>query len=311
MTNPEDTLTAPPADDPGVAAEPDAELAASVELARAAARDLGGDHVGEHLGVTAEPASEYSSVATHAFATTLPGYVGWHWAVTLGRVDAEGVDDEVTVDEVVLLPGQGALLAPPWVPWEERVRPGDLSPGDLLPARPDDPRLVPAYVQSDDPAVEAVAFELGLGREQVLSRDGRLDTAERWYDGDHGPDTPMARQAPAPCGTCGFLLPLAGSLSGAFGVCANDVADTDGAVVSVEYGCGAHSGVVAEPTRLGEAPEVVWDDGDEITPNEVSTAPGSEAAPEPEAAPGSDGTAEASVAQHDGVAAEAEPETGD
>ena len=117
----------------------------------------------------------------------MPGYAGWHWAVTVARVAGS---THVTVDEVVLLPGADALLAPAWVPWHERLRPGDLSPGDLMPPEPDDPRLVPAYLYSDDPAVEEVAFELGLGRERVMSRDGRLDAAERWYDGDGGPGHP-------------------------------------------------------------------------------------------------------------------------
>ena len=294
MTTPDDTLTAAPDVDLAGPGEPDAVLAAALDTALAAAREVGGEHVGEHLGLRAEPASESAYVVTHAFATTLPGYVGWHWAVTLGRVDG---DDDVTVDEVVLLPGDGALLAPAWVPWDERVRPGDLSPGDLLPARTDDPRLVPAYVLSDDPAVEDVALELGLGREQVMSREGRLDSAERWYAGDRGPDSPMARQAPAPCGTCGFFLPLAGSLAAGFGVCGNEVTDSDGAVVSVEYGCGAHSGVVAEPSRLAEAPEVVWDDGDEVTANDITPAPEAELEAEP--TPEADAASEADAPAED------------
>jgi Protein of unknown function (DUF3027) len=308
VTTSEGTLAAPPAADSALG-EPDAELSAALEVARVAAQAVGAEHVGEHLGVRAEPASDGAYVVTHAFATSLPGYVGWHWAVTLGRVDG---DDDVTVDEVVLLPGDGALLAPAWVPWDERVQPGDLSPGDLLPVRTDDPRLVPAYVLSDDPAVEAVAFELGLGREQVMSREGRLDSAERWYAGTRGPDSPMARQAPAHCGTCGFFLPLAGSLAAGFGVCGNEVTDSDGAVVSVEYGCGAHSGVVAEPTRLADAPEVVWDDGDEVTANEpADTAEAVEPAAAPEAAAELQGAPDALVPEHDRVAAEAEQEAGD
>jgi hypothetical protein len=240
---------------------PDAVLASAVELARDAAVEVGGDSVGEHLGVRAEG----DRIATHAFAATLPGYVGWHWAVTVARVARSRT---VTVDEVVLLPGDGALLPPAWVPWHERVRPGDLGPGDLLPPpEPNDPRLVPGYVQSDDPAVEEVAFELGLGRERVMSREGRLMAAERWYTGDHGPDTAMARHAPAPCGTCGFYLPLAGSLRAGFGVCGNEVTDSDGQVVSVEYGCGAHSQVVAAYTVLAEPGEIVYDDGDELAPS--------------------------------------------
>ena len=252
-------MTTPDAPPAARAAAPDAPLAAAVDLAREAAVAVGGESVGEHLGVRAEG----ERVAMHAFAATLPGYTGWHWAVTVARVPRGRT---VTVDEVVLLPGEGALLAPAWVPWEQRVQPGDLSPGDLLPSpTEDDPRLVPGYVESDDPAVEAVAFELGLGRERVMSREGRLLAAERWYSGTHGPDTSMARHAPAHCGTCGFYLPLAGSLSAGFGVCGNEVTESDGQVVSVEYGCGAHSQAVAESTPLAEVAELVYDDGDELS----------------------------------------------
>jgi hypothetical protein len=57
----------------------------------------------------------------------------------------------VTVDESVLVPGDEAILAPDWVPWRERVLPGDLGVGDLLPAPPDDARLVPAAsLEGDD-----------------------------------------------------------------------------------------------------------------------------------------------------------------
>jgi hypothetical protein len=101
----------------------------------------------------------------------------------------------------------------------------------------------------------------------VLSRDARLDLAERWFEGDGGPDTPMARQAPAHCGTCAFLLPLAGSLAAGFGVCGNELTPRDGQVVSVEYGCGAHSEAKVRVPLLAETGELVYDDGDEIRPN--------------------------------------------
>jgi hypothetical protein len=238
----------------------DAVLAGAVDLALQAATEVGGETVGEHLGV--EDTGE--RLATHRFAATLPGYRGWYWAVTLARAPRAKV---ATVDEVVLLPGPEALLAPAWVPWSERLQPGDLGPGDLLPATADDPRLVPAYVDSGDPAVEEVAFELGLGRARVLSREGRLDAADRWHAGDGGPDTPMARQAPARCGTCGFLVPLAGSLRAAFGVCANEVTPVDGRVVSVEFGCGAHSEATAGLGPSAEPPaELVFDDGEDVVP---------------------------------------------
>ena len=237
----------------------DPVLAAAVDLARAAATEVAGEPIGEHVGIQADA----ELVATHGFAAELPGYVGWYWAVTIVRA---ADSDRVTVDEVVLLPSSDALLAPVWVPWNKRIRPGDLSPGDLVPTEPDDPRLVPAYVLSDDPAVERVGFELGLGRARVMSREGRLDTAERWHAGTGGPDTPMAKQAPAHCATCGFYLPLAGSLQAAFGACGNEVSASDGQVVSVEHGCGAHSEAVVEVPALSEPTGEVFDDGEEIQP---------------------------------------------
>jgi hypothetical protein len=211
---------------------------------------MAGTDVGEHLGV--QPEGELA--VTHAFAASLPGYVGWFWAVTVVRAP----DSDPTVAEVVLLPGEQSLRAPAWVPWSERLQPGDLSPGDLLPTAPDDPRLAPAYLLSDDPQVEQVAFELGLGRVRVLSRLGRLDAAERWQAGSHGPDSPMAKQAPGNCGTCGFFLALAGSLQAGFGVCGNEVTEADGQVVSVEYGCGAHSEAVLDP--VADEPGEIYED---------------------------------------------------
>ncbi|SDX72305.1 Protein of unknown function [Modestobacter sp. DSM 44400] len=249
---------------------PDDVLAAAVELARAAAVDVAGEPagVGDHQGVTAEPladdfgfaaalpAEQFGAVATHSFAAALPGYVGWHWAVTVARVPGE---DTVTVDEVVLLPGEQALLAPSWVPWHERLRPGDLSVGDVLPATEDDPRLVPAYLadddSADDPAGRVVAQEIGIGRERVLSVEGRAEAVERWRDGDFGPASAMARHAPAPCATCGFFLPLAGSLRMSMGACSNVYSPADGRVVTADYGCGAHSQASLE--NPGEPPAEV------------------------------------------------------
>jgi hypothetical protein len=145
----------------------------------------------------------------------------------------------------VLIPGDEAIVAPEWVPWKDRIRPGDLGPGDLLPAEEDDPRLVPGYLADDEvideQSVRAVSDEVGLGRPRVLSLEGRDLAAQRWYDGSHGPSAPIAASAPASCGTCGFLVRLAGPLSTVFGVCANAYANDDGRVVSFDHGCGAHS----------------------------------------------------------------------
>ena len=235
----------------------DPTCAAAVDLAEAAARAEGADGVAEHLGVRAEG----DRVVTHFFAATLPGYAGWRWAVTVARAPRSKL---VTVDEVVLVPGDGALLPPQWVPWAERLRPGDLGVGDVLPTQADDDRLVPAYLLSDDPAVESVAFELGLGRPRVMSRFGRDDAAERWYAGAGGPDTAMALHAPGRCGTCGFYLPVAGSLRALFGVCGNALSPRDAAVVSADAGCGAHSEALVEPPAPAALPAPAYDDGVDI-----------------------------------------------
>jgi hypothetical protein len=75
----------------------------------------------------------------------------------------------------------------------------------------------------------------------VLSAFGRDDTAERWYSGDHGPQTPLSHAAPANCVSCGFFVPLSGGLGRVFGACGNSYAPDDGRVVSADHGCGAHS----------------------------------------------------------------------
>ena len=233
----------------------EALLTAAVSQARAAI-DADDKEVGDHL----EAVTEAAFTVTHYFAAHVPGYRGWQWCVVLAG--CPGYDD-VTVNEVALLPGSTALTAPQWIPWAERVRPGDLNPGDLLATPADDPRLVPGYLDNDDndPFSEesAVATELGLGRKRLLSREGRLDAASRWVEGDHGPASEMARSARHNCGTCGFYLPVVGSLRAAFGVCANEYA-ADGRVVHAEYGCGAHSDVEA-PTGGGSPAYDAYDDG--------------------------------------------------
>jgi hypothetical protein len=218
---------------------------ASREAARAVLLEQVGESVvGEHV----EAVTEDEGVVTHYFTCTQAGYPGWRWAVTVAAVPGQ---DHVTVDEVVLLPGQDAIIAPAWVPYRDRIKAGDLSPGDLLPVDEDDPRLVPTYLSGDpgdENVTEAdrqqqklVADELGLGRVRVLSIEGRDAAAQRWYAGEQGPDVPLAQSAPAHCVSCGFLVRLSGPLSLGFGVCANEHANDDGRVVAMRHGCGAHS----------------------------------------------------------------------
>ncbi len=218
-----------------------------------------GEYPGGHLGARIE--NDFA--VAHYFEAQLPGYRGWQWCVVLAGSPGSTA---LTVSEVVLLPGEGALLAPDWVPWSARVSPGDVGPGDLLAAPPDDPRLVPGQIDTldvdpiDRDQVGQVDTEIGLGRKRLLSVDGRTEAAQRWYDGDHGPSSEMARSARYECVACGFYLPLAGALRPAFGVCANEYG-ADGAVVSGEYGCGAHSDTPMPPGGQGSPAFDAYDDG--------------------------------------------------
>jgi hypothetical protein len=239
--------------------EPDEACAQAVDLARdAIAEIVGAEKVGEHAGMEAEG----DRIVTHLFACLDPAYRGWRWAVTLSRAARSKT---VTVCESVLLPGPEAVLAPPWVPWRERLLPGDLGVGDILPAPADDERLVPlASLEGADgmqdwsdltaavaglaeqfaaPASSATTQQISLvpAQARVLSAAGRDDAAARWYASEHGPRSPLAYAAPGPCASCGFFARLGGPLGLLFGVCSNAYAPDDGRVVSVDHGCGAHS----------------------------------------------------------------------
>ncbi|GIG58587.1 hypothetical protein Lfu02_29590 [Longispora fulva] len=213
------------------------------------------DSVGKHT----EAVAEGERLVTHFYECLLAGYRGWHWSVTVTRISRS---KHVTVCETTLLPGPDALTTPEWVPWNERIQAGDVGVGDLLPTAPDDDRLAPAYVLSDDPAVEEVSWEIGLGRPRVLSRTGRLDAAQRWYEGEHGPNAPIAKAAPdnAQCAGCGFFLPLAGLLRQDFGVCSNEYAADDGKVVTGDHGCGAFSELFVETPVEPEPTGPAYDD---------------------------------------------------
>lgn len=225
----------------------DAALVSAVAHARGVlVEGVGEAEVGDHLGYAVDD----ERVVTHWFATTNPGYVGWRWAVTLARAPRQKA---ATVNEIVLLPGDDAMLAPEWVPWKDRVGKEDLGPGDLVPTTDDDPRLVPGYLVGDEELDGVSAREqrelirdVGLGRERVLSIEGRDDAAERWLEGDNGPDAAIAKAAPGRCGSCGFLVRLAGPLATMFGLCANSASPSDGQAVSLNHGCGAHSDVRVE-----------------------------------------------------------------
>ena len=135
-----------------------------------------------------------------------------------------------------------------------------------MPSADNDVRLEPGYTGGEGAAATirpsrpdpSVVAELGLGRERVLSIEGRDEAAERWLAGDGGPDNPMTQLAPGVCATCGFFVRLQGNLGTLFGVCSNAFSASEASVVSVDYGCGAHSNAVADD-RAEELPSPVWE----------------------------------------------------
>ena len=239
----------------------------AIDLARSALLEsIPADHVGKALDSVVEP-SEDSSVAitSYTFECTSPGYPGWYWEVSVAEVNGQ-VD--LSISEINLLPGAAALVPSQWKPWAERVEPGDLGVGDLLPAPENDERLTAGFTAiadledlSDDLVpLHPVQWELGLGREKVLSTIGLERAVDRWFEKLNGPRSAMAKSAPAQCGSCGFLVPVGGSIGQVFGVCGNEFGAADGQIVATTFGCGAHSSVRIENATPIPVVDLVIDD---------------------------------------------------
>ncbi|GAA1939461.1 hypothetical protein GCM10009775_34370 [Microbacterium aoyamense] len=94
--------------------EPDPSLTGAHDLALAALHEI---TPASTVGPPAEYRLESDGVVSLRFENRLAGYPGWFWTVSVARVEGE----EPTVLELELLPGSGALVAPEWVPWAERL----------------------------------------------------------------------------------------------------------------------------------------------------------------------------------------------
>lgn len=246
------------------------------EVAEEAVVEIAGpEAVGRHLGATTVGPDS----AAHRFECRERGYRGWEWIAVIAC--APGTE-HVTVNEVSLHAGDHALAAPAWVPYEDRIRPGDLRPGDRLPLKTDDPRVT----DPDDPADTAGSagsadgVPRNPGARRSLTRAGWEAAVRRWTTGEDAPDPEFAGLAERSCDSCAFWLPLqrhvrtgaAGSGGRAgkagragqagipeVGVCANEFS-ADGRVVASDYGCGAHSETPREAGE-GSASRTAYDDG--------------------------------------------------
>ena len=85
-----------------------------VDAARAALLDITPD---DTIGDLASETVEGDGITTVQFHSALAGYPGWRWTVSLSTLD----EDEPSILETELIPGDGSLLAPDWVPWSDRL----------------------------------------------------------------------------------------------------------------------------------------------------------------------------------------------
>lgn len=220
----------------------------AISVAREALADIAeGEEIGEHIGVTGLA----RNVAVHRFDADVPGYPGWEWNAVVACASGSRY---VTVNEVALVPApEGeALRAPEWVPYSDRLRPGDLGPGDLMAPAPDDERLT-----EDSFARDAVTFP-GRETKKYLTTTGLRDAKQRWRTGEFGPTSEFAEKAALRCASCAFYVPMAPPIDDVFGVCTNEYS-ADGRVVASSYGCGAHSDTTVEEAGVDDA-EKLYDD---------------------------------------------------
>jgi hypothetical protein len=96
---------------------PDASAALDAELVALAHEGLLEITPAATIGEPLTQTSAEDGVVTIEFATAMGGYPDWRWTVSLAKIG----DDPATVLEAELLPGEGALLAPDWLPWSERL----------------------------------------------------------------------------------------------------------------------------------------------------------------------------------------------
>ena len=162
--------------------KPDAFLAAAVDVARAAIEGIApAEQIGRHLAAK----SEGDRLVTHLFESKLAGYGGWQWYAVLTRNSRSKV---VTVDELGLLPSDDSILAPEWIPWAERVRPGDEQGEDELAAAagtapPEDAAGADAPLDALD-AAEPDEDADDAPEDDSDDADGTADGAGDEYDAD-------------------------------------------------------------------------------------------------------------------------------
>ena len=221
------------------------------------------DAIGDHLEVVADA----DLIATHLFACTKPGYVGWRWAVNVTRV---ADSDVVTVNETVLL-GTGPSLSPsgshgtselPPVTLESEMccRPHLTTFGYF----PDIPASIRRHRDDD---LRPVLWELGLGRVRVLSVEGRGKPPNVGRMATTVPNSPIAKAATDQCSTCGFLVVMNSPLGRAFRTVREQFSPSMARFVT-RSGAAPHGEAEPEPPPVSVVELVI----DDLSPDTLDTA---------------------------------------
>lgn len=92
----------------------DAVSITAVDVARAALLEI---TLETDIGAFVSEETNDEGVSTILFASSMLGYPDWFWTVSVAQLP----DEDPTVLEAELLPGEGALIAPDWVPWADRL----------------------------------------------------------------------------------------------------------------------------------------------------------------------------------------------
>jgi len=97
----------------------DAVSSTPADVARAALLEITPE---SDVGALVSEQTGGDGVTTVRFASAMLGYPDWFWTVSVAQLTAvDGHLEEPTVLEAELLPGEGALVAPDWVPWADRL----------------------------------------------------------------------------------------------------------------------------------------------------------------------------------------------
>ena len=122
------------------------------------------------IGDPAGEVVESDGVVSVLFECALPGYPGWKWTVSVATV--EGLEPSVL--EVELMPAEGALLSPDWVPWSDRL--ADYKAAQIAAGE----ELDESVVGSDDDSDDA---------DDADDSDDDDDESDDEEDDDEGDDT--------------------------------------------------------------------------------------------------------------------------